>query len=207
MGLRLARRDPSFYDQFVACSGLLLDASRALTGALGSERKGRSDAVARLRDLEHRHDEARHEIVRLAGSAFVTPFERNDIHALSTALDDCMDRMASSGDLIDLFALTDLPKGVGKQVEILGRMSELTVRAMPALIDLRHAVDYVVEINRLENEADRIHRRLLAKCLDAGPKELAHLLKVHAVVDELEQAANAFENVAHVVEGIALKEA
>lgn len=206
MALRLARRDPGFYDQFVVCAGLLLDASRALTGALATERKGRAEAVSRLRDLEHRHDETRHEIVRLAGSAFVTPFERTDIHALSTALDDCMDLMASSGDLLDLFALTDLPKGVGKQVEILGRMSELTVRAMPALIDRRGAVDYVVEINRLENEADRIHRRLLAKCLDASPKELAHLLKVKSLVDELEKAANAFEGVAHIVEGIALQE-
>ncbi|MBK6886582.1 MAG: DUF47 family protein [Tetrasphaera sp.] len=206
MALRLARREPSFHGQFVASAGLLLEASRALTSALASERKGRAEAVALLRDLEQRHDEVRHEIVRLAASAFVTPFARADIHALSIGLDECMDFMASSGDLLDLFSLTDLPKGVGKQVEILGRMAEITVRAMPTLIGQRAAGDFVVEINRLENEADRVHRRLLAKVLDASPKELPAMLRIRAVVDELEKAANAFETVAHVVEGMTLEE-
>ncbi|MEI2779073.1 MAG: DUF47 family protein [Tetrasphaera sp.] len=199
-------RDASFYDMFTASATLLLEGSRGLTTLLGADAAARPEAALALRELEQRLDEATHTIVRRVNASFVTPFDRGDIHALAGALDDCMDLMASAGDLIEVFALHDLPKGICNQVEILGRMAELTVRAMPGLADMRGLSEYSIEVNRLENEADQHHRRLLARILDGDGSDVLRVLKLKAIIDELERAANAFERVAHILESIALKE-
>lgn len=206
MGLRMTPRDATFFDLFTASATLLQEGSRGLTALLGAEPAEREAAAVELRELEQRLDEAIHAIVRRVNAAFVTPFDRGDIHALAGALDDCMDLMSSAGDLIQVLSLHDLPKGIGNQVEILGRMSELTVRAMPGLADLRGLSEYSIEINRLENEANRYYRRLLARILCEDGSDMVRVMKLKVVIDELERAADAFEHVAHIVESIALKE-
>jgi uncharacterized protein len=91
------------------------------------------------------------------------------------------------------------------QVAVLQRMAELTAQAMPRLRTLKDLDDYWIEINRLENDADRLYRRLLAKLFD-GEYDALTVLKLKDVVDALEEAADAFEHVANTVETIVLKE-
>jgi uncharacterized protein len=207
VGFRLTPQENSFYDLFAKSASHLVDGSRELTKLLGVDHAEREDVAARMREIEHNADEATHEIIRKVNSSFITPFDREDIHGLASALDDCMDMMDAAVDLIVLYRVGDLPAGISDQVEVLSRMSELTADAMPRLRSMKDLSEYWIEINRLENQADQIYRRLLADLFDGKfGNDALTIMKLKEVVEELEAAADAFESVAHKVESIAVKE-
>ena len=205
MGFRLTPQDTSFFTLFTAQAQLLVDATRELTRFLEVDASQRQSVADRLKDLEHTADDATHELINKVNSSFITPFDREDIHGLASALDDCMDMMDAAVDLIVLYRIGDLPSGISDQVEVLSRMSELTAEAMPRLRSMKDLSEYWIEINRLENQADQLYRRLLAELFNGDLKATA-IMKLKEVVDELEAAADAFEKVAHTVESIAVKE-
>jgi len=203
--LRLTPQDSSFFDLLGSLAGTLVQGAALLAELLGQDRAGRERIADQLRDVEHQADEATHAIMRKLSSSFITPFDREDIYALASALDDCMDQMEAAGDLIVLYKLEELPRGVSDQVAVLQRQAELTVEAMPRLRSLKDLADYWVEINRLENQADRSYRTLLGEMFEEMT-DAVQLLKLREVVQALETAADAFEKVAHTVEMIAVKE-
>jgi predicted phosphate transport protein (TIGR00153 family) len=172
---------------------------------LAVEHSEREAVSTRIRAIEHAADESTHAIMSKVNSSFITPFDREDIYALASNLDDCMDLMEAAADLIVLYRIGDLPDGVAAQVEVLARMSELTAEVMPRLRSMHDLSEYWIEINRLENKADQIYRRLVAELFNNGQDAIT-VLKLKEVVDELEAAADAFETVAHAVEGMAVKE-
>lgn len=205
MRLRLTPKDTSFFDLFAAQAQHLVVGSGLLAELLGQDRAGRELIAKQMREVEHACDESTHEIMRKLNSTFVTPFDREDIYSLASGLDDCMDLMEEAADLIVLYKIDELPAGVSDQVEVLQRAAELTAAAMPRLRSMKDLADYWVEINRLENQADRSYRKLLAELFD-GATDAITLMKVKEVVEELEAAADAFEKVANYVETIAVKE-
>jgi len=205
MRFRLTPKDSSFYDLFATSAGHLVEGARELTNLLGVERSEREAVAARMRDIEHAADESTHAIMRKVNSSFITPFDREDIYGLASHLDDCMDLMEAAADLIVLYRIGDLPDGIAAQVEILVRMAELTAVTMPRLRSMHDLSEYWIEINRLENQADQIYRKLVAELFNDGQDAIT-VLKLKEVVDELEAAADAFETVAHTVESIAVKE-
>ena len=205
MRFRLTPKDSSFYDLFATSAGHLVEGARELTNLLGVERSEREAVAARMRDIEHAADESTHAIMRKVNSSFITPFDREDIYGLASHLDDCMDLMEAAADLIVLYRIGDLPDGIAAQVQILVRMAELTAETMPRLRSMHDLAEYWIEINRLENQADQIYRRLLAELFNDG-KDAILVLKLKEVIDELEAAADAFETVANTVESIAVKE-
>ena len=206
MGFRMTPQDNSFYDLFAKSASFLVDGARELTTILGVEPSEREAVAARMREIEHQADEATHEIIRKVNSSFITPFDREDIHGLAANLDDCMDLMDAAVDLIVLYRIGELPAGVAHQVEVLTRMSELTAEAMPKLRSMKDLTEYWIEINRLENQADQCYRRLLAELFNGDATDAITIMKHKEVIEELEAAADAFEQVAHKVEGIAVKE-
>jgi predicted phosphate transport protein (TIGR00153 family) len=205
VGFRLTPQENSFYDLFAMSGSHLVDGAKELTNLLGVEHSEREAVALRMQDIEHAADESTHAIMRKVNSAFITPFDREDIYRLASRLDDCMDLMEAAADLIVLYRIGDLPDGITAQVEVLARMAELTAAAMPRLRSMHDLSEYWIEINRLENQADQAYRRLLAELFNNG-KDAITVLKLKEVVDVLEAAADAFENVAHTVESIAVKE-
>jgi hypothetical protein len=203
--LRLTPQETSFFDVFANLANTIVEGANLLAELLGQDRAGRERVAERLREVEHEADEFTHEIMRKLNSSFITPFDRQDIYALASGLDDCMDLMDSAADLIVLYRLDELPAGISTQVSVLQRQAELTADAMPRLRSLKDLADYWVEINRLENQADRAYRKLLSEMFDEIT-DAVQLLKLREVVQELEAAADAFEKVAHTVETIAVKE-
>jgi predicted phosphate transport protein (TIGR00153 family) len=165
----------------------------------------RNAVAERMRQAEHAADETTHEIVKKVNSTFVTPFDREDIYALGSGLDDVMDMMDEAVDLILLYEVRTLPPELSSQVTVLQRCAELTADAMPRLQAMKDMDDYWIEINRLENEGDRNHRRTLAK-LFSGEFKTIEVLKLKDIVESLEGAIDAFEKVANIVEQIAVKE-
>jgi uncharacterized protein len=202
---RLTPQDTSFYDLFAKSAAHLVDGSALLTELIGADAIGREHLAKLMVDAEHAADESTHELLRKVNSSFITPFDREDIYQLASSLDDCMDMMEAAADLIVLYQIGQLPSGVSTQVEVLVRMAELTAEAMPRLRSMKDLAEYWIEINRLENQADQVYRRLLAELFNGDLKATA-IMKLKEVIDELEAAADAFEKVAHTVEGIAVKE-
>jgi uncharacterized protein len=202
---RLTPTDTSFYDLFLTSARHLVSGAQILTEVMGAQRPEREALAQRMREAEHAADETTHEVMRKVNSSFITPFDREDIYALASSLDDCMDEMDAAVDLIVLYRLDELPERVSGQVEVLVRMAELTAEAMPNLRSMKDLSEYWIEINRLENQGDQLYRRLLAELFNGDLKATA-IMKLKEVVDVLEAATDAFEQVAHTVESIAVKE-
>ncbi|MEN0130624.1 MAG: DUF47 family protein [Brevundimonas sp.] len=205
MRLRLTPRDNTFFDLFAASASHLVTGANLLGEMLGADRATRKEIGKAIADAEHAADDATHTIMRRLNQTFVTPFDRDDIYNLASSLDDCMDYMDEAADLIVLYKVDELPARVSDQVQVLQRAAELTADAMPRLRSMDSLSEYWVEVNRLENQADKIHRKLLAQMFDeiADPIQL---MKLKEIVEKLEDAADAFEKVANTVETIALKE-
>lgn len=203
--MRLTPRNTSFFDLLAGSARYLVTGADLLSQLLGAERPERKELAKQLREVEHAADESTHAIMRQLNKTFVTPFDRHDIYALASGLDDCMDHMEEAADLIVLYRLGVLPPLVNDQVDVLRRCAELTADAMPRLRSMKDLAEYWVEINRLENQADRTYRTLLAQMFSDGTDAI-ELMKLKEVVDALEAAADAFEKVANHVETVALKE-
>ena len=204
MRLKFRPVDASFYDLFSESASHLVVGAQLLAEMLGdgSDREG---IASRMRDAEHAADETTHAIIKRANRTFVTPFDRQDIYALASALDDVMDMMDEAVDLMLLYDVTDLPAEASTQVEVLQRCAELTAEAMPRLTTMSDLDEYWIEINRLENAGDRSYRRILAGLFNGDYKAM-QVIKLKDIVESLEGAIDAFEKVANSLEQIAVKE-
>jgi predicted phosphate transport protein (TIGR00153 family) len=202
--LRLRPADTTFYDLFAEQATHLVTGA-ALLAEMLDEGNDREATAQKMRDAEHNCDETTHGIVRRVNSTFVTPFDREDIYALSAGLDDIMDFMEEAVDLVLLYGVQSLPAETAEQVEVIQRAADLTCEAMPRLRTMKDLEEYWIEINRLENQGDKTYRRILTQ-LFGGTYDALDVLKLKGVVDSLEAAIDAFEKVANIVEQIAVKE-
>ncbi|MDX6276084.1 MAG: uncharacterized protein QOJ72_212 [Nocardioidaceae bacterium] len=204
MRFRIRPVETSFYDLFSEMTGHLVNGANLLAQMLDSDTDKKA-LGEQMREAEHQADETTHKIVKRANSTFITPFDREDIYRLASSLDDVMDFMEETVDLVGLYELGDLPADFAPQVEVLQRATQLTAEAMPRLRTMKDLDEYWIEINRLENQGDRSYRRIVANLFSGNYKSL-EVLKLKDVVDSLEHAIDALESVANTVEQIAVKE-
>lgn len=204
MRFRIRPVETSFYELFTEMANHLVEGANLLAQMLdsSSDKKALGEL---MREAEHQADETTHAIIRRANSTFITPFDREDIYRLASSLDDVMDFMEETVDLVGLYELGDLPADFAPQVEVLQRATQLTAEAMPRLRTMKDLDEYWIEINRLENQGDRSYRRIVAHLFGGSYKSL-EVLKLKDVVDSLEHAIDALESVANTVEQIAVKE-
>ncbi|MDQ1706569.1 MAG: uncharacterized protein QOF18_2935 [Frankiaceae bacterium] len=205
MRLRLTPQANVFYEMFTASANNILDGAHTLHALVTGPRQDREALNKQLRDEEHRGDDRTHAILREVNSTFVTPIDREDIYRLASRLDDVMDYFEAAGDLIVLYDLDTLPQEMQQLADLLVRAAEMTAAAMPRLKSLKNLSDYWIEVNRIENEADKLHRRFVARLFN-GETDALMVMKLKEVAEQLESAADAFENVADTVETIAVKE-
>lgn len=205
MRFKLTPQNTSFYGQFADLAGHIRDGAHVLRDALAGPPEDWKAAAKRLKDIEHDGDEATHAILSAVNSSFITPFDRDDIYRLAARLDDCLDHIEASLDIMVLYRVGDIPSKVLKQVDVLVEMAELTLQAMPGLEKMANLRQFWVTINSLENDADRNYRRMIANLFDSD-RDAIDVIRHKALYDELEAAADAFETVANTVESIAAKE-
>lgn len=204
--LRPTPKDNAFYELLATSARHAVAASEQLTLLIGSPQTEREDLAARLKEIEHEADSATHAIIHKVNSSFVTPFDHEDIVHLAAALDDCTDYLESVGQTIVLYRMDGLMSDITSMMEIIVRMAQLTAETMPRLATMKELKDYWVEINRLENEGDVIYRGLLRDLFGGELTDPLEVIKHKDIIERLEQAADAFEAVAHRVESIAIKE-
>jgi len=203
--MRLTPRNTQFYDMFAAAAGNALDAALILTRLVNADYDQRPALARQLTDLEHVADHTTHEIMRALNTSFITPFDREDIAVLASRLDDIVDHIEAAGDLAVLYRIDTLPLAVREQAELLEEAGRVTAEGMSRLKTLQKLEDYWITINEIENRADAVYRALLAKLFDSE-LDVVTMIKIKEVVDELESAADAFEQVANVVQSIAARE-
>jgi uncharacterized protein len=196
--------DSTFYALFSESAHHLVVGAELLAEMLSAD-GDREDIARRMREAEHAADETTHAIIRRVNTTFVTPFDREDIYALASGLDDVMDMMDEVVDQILLYEVKVMPAELSAQVEVIQRCAEITAAAMPQLQSMASLEEYWIEVNRLENAGDKNHRRTLAN-LFSGDYKAMEVLKLKDIVESLESAIDAFEKVANIVEQIAVKE-
>jgi len=162
--------------------------------------------LKRMHEIESASGESTHEIIRSVNGAFVTPFDRADMHGLAVALDSCVGLIEAAVDLIVLYRVDEVLPRVAKQVEVISRMAEITADAMRRLRAMKDLTAYWVEVDRLENRANKAYRRMLAELFNTPGADPITVMKHKDIIDALEAAANGFEQVAVKVEAIAVRE-
>jgi predicted phosphate transport protein (TIGR00153 family) len=198
-------RDTRFYDLFTAAAANIVTGVGQLRELVTTPAVEHERIAKAMRDTEHVGDNLTHDIIGLLDRSFVTPFDRDDIYRLAVRLDDVLDFMEAAVDLSVLYGVDELPSEVTEQVRLLCAAAELTEQAMPQLRDLTGLVSFWERINEIENDADRVYRRLLAR-LFSGEFDPLTVMKLKEIVDQLEAAADGFEHLADVLHSMAVKE-
>ncbi len=205
MRLKISNRSEAFFDLFTESAENLRSAAELLQDMIGDYRDVELKAQ-RIADREHEGDEVTHAIIRLLNTTFVTPMDREDIYQLATALDDVMDAIEAVSDLFVLHRIEAPLPEMKAQIDVLVLAAMQTEQALAALSKMKREQlePYWIEINRLENEGDRLYRRAIAD-LFSGEHRAMDVLKWKEVIENLEEALDGLENVANIIESTVLK--
>ena len=165
--------------------------------------------VAEITELEHVGDTITHQIMRQLNRTFVTPFDREDIALLAHSLDDVTDFIQSSADAMLIYKVSQPGDRAKELADSIVQAAIEVGKAMPELRNrngLKHLVTHCVEINRLENVADGIYRAAIAELFN-NTKDIVEIIKWREIYEHMETATDRCEDVANVLEGVALKHA
>ena len=147
-----------------------------------------------------------HDIIRMLNQTFITPFDREDIHRLSSSLDDVLDFVNGAAVRMTLYRVTVPPPAAIDLAALIVKQSEELSLAVSLLESNQKVLDHCVEVNRLENEADRVSRRAIAELFE-HEKDPIQLIKIKELYEVLETATDKAEDAANVLEAVVLKSA
>jgi predicted phosphate transport protein (TIGR00153 family) len=162
------------------------------------------DCSQRIRALEHASDDLTREVIHLLDVTFVTPYDQEDIYELASALDDILDSVWAVADAIVLHRIEQPLPELQQMADVLRKAGTSIVAAVGGLRDDVDVMPHVIEINRLENEGDRIYRGAVAR-LYSGEFKAMDVLKWKDVLGQLEAAVDRCEDIANVIESILVK--
>ena len=202
---RLIPREEKFFDLFEQQAANIVAASRALE-ELVLDYANAKEKYQRIRDLEHQGDTLTHDVVRKLNTTFITPIDREDIYALASRLDDVVDLIDAVAERLVLYRITKPTQGCLDMAKIIVKTAEETDRAVRCLRSLSPSYHkHAVEVNRLENEADRMLRDLLAGLFEGT--DPIEIIKWKEIYETMEAVTDRCEDVVNVIEGITLKNA
>ena len=199
-------REEKFFDLFIDSSRNIVAAAHCLKDMLDNW-EDREVKVAEITELEHKGDSIAHQIVALLHRTFVTPFDREDIAQLSHAMDDIIDFIHAAADSMHIYKVKEPTQRAKELAEIIVQATEEVERVVSLLgnhSELKKVMEHCVELNRLENWADKIYRSALGELFDDG-EDTTYIIKWREIYELLETATDRCEDVANVLEGIALK--
>jgi uncharacterized protein Yka (UPF0111/DUF47 family) len=203
LAFRLIPREETFYGDFLTMADELQKGAKLLEEMLAAEPPV-WDKADEIKEVEHKCDFLTHEIIQRLNRTFVTPIDREDIHALARSLDDVMDAIDASAAVIRLYKLNVVRPGARELAKGISASTVVIRLALAALQQAKGVNAHGVEINRLENEADRVHQQAVVRLFDEEPNPIV-VIKWKEALDFLEQATDRCEDVANVIESIMVK--
>ena len=202
---RLIPREEKFFDDFIALAAEIRRGASVLQEMLAPEQPI-WDKADEIKEVEHKCDFLTHEIIQRLHRTFVTPLDREDIHALARSLDDVMDAIDASATIVRLYHIAEVRADARELARIIMASAEQVVKAIKALEQRKGVAEPAVEINRLENEADRAHQAALRRLFEEERDPII-IIKWKEILDFLEDATDRCEDVANVLEGVVVKHA
>jgi predicted phosphate transport protein (TIGR00153 family) len=203
MRLRLIPREEKFFTDFVTLADRIVSGAALLDQMLSSDPPA-WDTALQIRQIEHECDALTHEIIQRLNRTFVTPFDREDIHALAKSLDDVMDALDAAATVVRRFRLSGVRYGARELASLCLQSATKMRGAVDALEHRRGVHECAVDVNRLENAADDIHDEALRQLFDEEHDAIA-VIKWKEVFDLLEDATDRCEDVADVLQGVVMK--
>ncbi len=167
---------------------------------------GVPEQVQRIKAIEHNGDEITHQIFRKLNQTFITPFDREDIHQLCSTMDDVIDLIDAAASRFVLYRVTEVRHGTLELCKVLAAAAVELKEAIHAMESPDKALHRVIEINRLENESDRICRTLIAQLFEEE-KNPVEIIKWKEIFEVIETAVDKCEDVSNVIESVILKNA
>jgi predicted phosphate transport protein (TIGR00153 family) len=204
--LRLLPREEEFFDLFVEVATRNHEAAGRLRELFETSPERRTPIVEAIKRLEHECDQITHEVVNRLDRTFITPLDREDIHQLASDLDDVMDTIDGTARRAQIFHLGTPPLGVKQLAEVISRMTAVLGEAVGRLKKGDDVIKYCVDAKRLEEEGDVIYHEALGLLFEKETNAI-ELVKWKEIYDNLERTLDEAEDVANVVESIALKHA
>lgn len=202
---KLLPREASFFRMFNEQAENVQAGARALVEMLRNYGDP-ATAANRVKAYEHAGDTITHDVVKKLNQTFITPFDREDIHELATRIDDVIDLVHAVATRLFIYRIQTIRRGVLELAETVRDSTGQIVAAVRVLEKGDHILDYCIEINRLENVADRQSRELIAQLFDQE-KDPVQIIKWKEIIETLEFAADKCEDVANVIETVTLKNA
>ena len=196
-------KDRAFFDLFEAAADTALKAAEMLDRML-ADHPDHPELAEGIRELEHEGDRITHDLIKKINTTFVTPIEREDILDLASALDDVTDLVEEVADLFVLYKIEAPMTQAQELAHLLALSCAELAAAVPHLRTFGDISEHVVEVNRLENEGDRVSREAVASLFDAGIDPMV-VIRWKDVFERLEEGIDATERTVNVLEGIRIK--
>jgi predicted phosphate transport protein (TIGR00153 family) len=200
---RLLPTEPKFFALFEAQAATVLEGSRALQ-ELARNFDHVEEKARKIKELETKGDQITHDLIDKLNRTFITPFDREDIHALASALDDVLDNIEGVASRFALFKVQRLTPETMALIDIIEKACQMIHEAVKNLRNFERIKEYCIEINKLENDADLISRNMTARLFEDAA-DFRELIKWKELYGRLEATTDDCEDVANILEGIVVK--
>jgi predicted phosphate transport protein (TIGR00153 family) len=202
--MRLIPREEKFYQFFLEQVRIISEAARLLEAGAEAGNAELAEAALKIRELEQQGDEVIHEIYVRLNQTFITPLDPEDLHSLSSHLDDVLDGIEDAAHRMVSYRIETIPPSVVQLCRIVRECSESLQKAFVALSKDERLIDHCIEINRLEEVADQLVRSAVSD-LFLTEKDPIQVLKLKEIYEFLELTADACEDVADALQNVVVK--
>src|SRR6187397_1004029 len=200
----LIPRDNHFFKEFISLAEEVRSGSRVLKQMIATDPPDISK-VEVIKEIEHACDRCTRAIIDRLNRTFVTPLDREDIHALAGSLDDVMDAIDAAAAVVRLYKIQNVRAGARRLADIIVESADLLCEGMTALeSDSKAVLEYAARVNQLEHEADRVHQDSIVELFDQEKDPIA-VIKWKEIFDFLEAATDRFEDVGNLLEVVVVK--
>lgn len=203
--MALTPKDSVLFDLYTSLAERLAAAARTMVALVKAEQADRPAISDKVAALEREADELLVKLVTRIDDMFVTPYDRGDLQSLANALDDSIDAIEAASDLAVLHNVGTFIEGSEEIADAVRRLAELTASSMPRLKSLKELDFYYTEANRIEDDGDRMYRRMTAKLFDGNLKAM-DVLRFQGVFEKMELSLDCMADVARIIRTISLKE-
>ena len=202
--MRLTPQNREFFELYCRASANTVEIARLLVELLERFPAGNGDLITRIKEREHEGDHLTHEVVDLLNRTFVTPFDRDDMYRLAGAIDDVCDHVDEAAGNLATYGIEQVPEKAVDQARVIHQAARNLDSAVQRLEGFKDSQPQLVELRRLEDEGDRLVRDAVGELFNTEPDPIA-IIRWKDIHERLEDACDALENAADVLEAILVK--